>query len=306
MNEHGFYHSSSSSGGVGAPTKLIHFIWLQGRAHMAEHDPALERYVQSWDVYFPQWPKVFWDETEIKGLLGEKYPQAMEIYDKLPSFAAKADLARYAILYTFGGMYVDTDMECLENFECLFRPGMDFYVTLNDRQLFLEATFGARINNAWMYAVQPGFPALLDLVNSISRKGHKPSNSMRWIMTVTGPRAFAAALKPYDDRVGKIAFMLLEPVTPTFRHLDADGKGALRAFPYAYAAHHSRMSWTTPLTRFTHSCFGALQALSGLLAIVFVVLCIILAITTTMLAARKCHSAGTGGCAGGHCPQKKL
>ena len=146
--------SPSVSPGVntGLAVKAIHFIWLQGRAHMAEKEPVLDGYVKSWDEHFPTWTKVFWDEGAILALLGATFPESIPTYHLLPSFAAKSDLARYAILYAFGGMYVDTDMECLDNFECLLqRRGKEFYVTVNDRQMFMEATFGAKINNGWMY-----------------------------------------------------------------------------------------------------------------------------------------------------------
>ena len=46
-------------------------------------------------------------------LLEEKYPEFKELYHNLKPVVMQADFARYMVVHAYGGMYLDTDIECI-------------------------------------------------------------------------------------------------------------------------------------------------------------------------------------------------
>lgn len=45
-------------------------------------------------------------------------------YDKATNYGAKSDILRYELLYVYGGVYVDCDMQCIGSFERLHQVPM--------------------------------------------------------------------------------------------------------------------------------------------------------------------------------------
>jgi len=88
--------------------KIIHQIWL-GSPVPAKYDA----WRASWKKYHPDYEYKLWTEKEILefGLVNEY------AYLKSKNFAVKSDIARCEILYRFGGIYADTDFECLSRFD---------------------------------------------------------------------------------------------------------------------------------------------------------------------------------------------
>ena len=88
--------------------KVIHQIWLGS--------PIPSRYDSwraSWKKFHPEYEYKLWTEKEILefGLVNE------HAYLQSKNFAVKSDIARCEILYRHGGIYADTDFECLARFD---------------------------------------------------------------------------------------------------------------------------------------------------------------------------------------------
>ncbi len=60
--------------------------------------------------HFPTATFMFWTEDNLPHTLDGT------VYNQCKSYAQKSDIARYEILYKYGGCYVDCDMECLRRF----------------------------------------------------------------------------------------------------------------------------------------------------------------------------------------------
>lgn len=93
--------------------KIIHQIWIQGYDKIP--DELRDYHVNCLNVN-NNFKNIFWDETKIIDLLekhfGKKY---IDLYNYYTVFSQKADLAKYAILYVHGGIYLDMDMVCRKN-----------------------------------------------------------------------------------------------------------------------------------------------------------------------------------------------
>jgi hypothetical protein len=101
--------------------KVIHQIWLGGPM-----PKNYQYYSKTWKQYHPDWEVKLWTEED---LLKEKF-SVEDLYWQAESYQERADIMRYAILNRYGGVYVDTDIECLANYDELnhkyeFYAGME-------------------------------------------------------------------------------------------------------------------------------------------------------------------------------------
>ena len=85
--------------------RTIHQIWLGSNV-----PKKYDIWRKSWIKYNPDFEYILWDEKKIlkTGLINEKQ------FMQATNFGVKSDIARYEILYKFGGIYVDTDFEALK------------------------------------------------------------------------------------------------------------------------------------------------------------------------------------------------
>ena len=126
--------------------KIIHQIWVGNK-------PLPEKYKhwqKTWQS-LPGWQYKLWTDKEV-----ENFPLINQtLYYQEKNMGARADLLRIEILYKEGGLYVDTDFECIkpEMFDVL-NHAYDFYCGLTplDCKKFV-------INNAIIGSI-PGHPVL--------------------------------------------------------------------------------------------------------------------------------------------------
>jgi mannosyltransferase OCH1-like enzyme len=91
--------------------RTIHQIWLGSKVPQ-----KYDKWRKSWMKHNPDFNYILWDEKKIlkMGLINEKQ------FIQAKNFAVKSDIARYEILYNFGGIYVDTDFEALKPIDLKF------------------------------------------------------------------------------------------------------------------------------------------------------------------------------------------
>jgi mannosyltransferase OCH1-like enzyme len=107
--------------------KIIHQIWI-GK------NKRPDIWMDSWKEELKKrddWEYKLWDENEIEKL--EMYNR--DIYEYETDYACKADILRYEILKTYGGIYVDADVVLLNT---------TFFDLFNDNKN--ELTFGLEPN----------------------------------------------------------------------------------------------------------------------------------------------------------------
>lgn len=84
--------------------KKIHQIWIGSELPSKYND-----WCASWKKFNPDWEYKLWNEEDILSILS---PEKKKAFLESTSFGPKGDIARYAILEQFGGVYCDTDFEC--------------------------------------------------------------------------------------------------------------------------------------------------------------------------------------------------
>lgn len=95
----------------------IHQIWFQGKDHIPE---KFMPYRKSWEKYHPNTTILLWDEEKILNLISSKFPRYLRWFQSLPLMIQKIDIAKYFILWYYGGAYVDMDMEALKSIDPIY------------------------------------------------------------------------------------------------------------------------------------------------------------------------------------------
>lgn len=99
--------------------KIIHQTWKNN--DLPKH---WKQTPETWKKYHPDWEYKLWTDEDNRKLISTKYPWFLKIYDSYPHGIQRADAVRYFILYTYGGLYVDLDIQCVKNIEPLIHEYM--------------------------------------------------------------------------------------------------------------------------------------------------------------------------------------
>jgi len=119
--------------------KIIHHISPKNRDRW---HPLWDRCYPTWKKAYPDFEHKLWnDEEDIDNLIKDKWPEYWDFYNKLPVHIMKIEIGRLALLYHYGGFYVDMDVYCYRN----------FYQELKRDLYIMEAPFGEEsLENALM------------------------------------------------------------------------------------------------------------------------------------------------------------
>lgn len=128
--------------------KVFHRVWLGG----GEMPEEYVRFGQTWLDHHPGWEMRTWSEGDLSDLVNQKY------FDDALNYAEKSDFARYEILQRHGGVYMDTDVECLANIEPLLK-GIQGFIGKEQYGWLGSAVVGA----------VPGHPFINRLVSSLPK-----------------------------------------------------------------------------------------------------------------------------------------
>lgn len=95
--------------------KVIHYCWFGGNPL----PDSAKKCISSWRKYLPDYEIKEWNERnfDVKSI-----PYTREAY-RLKKFAFVSDYARMWILYHYGGIYFDTDVEVIKPFNDIIQRG---------------------------------------------------------------------------------------------------------------------------------------------------------------------------------------
>lgn len=201
--------------------KKIHQIWLGS--------PFPEKYKafqESWKKFHPDWQYILWTDKDIDSFS----PKIAKLVRGASNFGEAADILRYAVLYKHGGLYVDTDFECLKPFDVLHYT-YDFYVGLQPLD-----TNALQLNNA-LIGSAPKNPIFSKAFKKIA-VSKEPRTIIR-----TGPILLTSLyIELYKNLPGiSCAFPATYFYPCGFTQSSADRHIWLK--PESFAIHHWEASW---------------------------------------------------------------
>lgn len=135
--------------------KTIHYCWFGDKKL-----PSLaKKCIHSWKKYLPDYEIKMWNESNFDVNI---IPYTKEAYES-KRYAFVSDYARYWILYHYGGVYFDTDVEVLKPMNEILERGayMGFESSIESEALYVNAGLGM--------AVEAGNPFLKEMLAIYSR-----------------------------------------------------------------------------------------------------------------------------------------
>lgn len=89
--------------------KVVHYIWFGGKPFTEKAQKCFD----SWKKHLPDYKFIRWDESNYNV---DKYQFTKEAYQR-KIYAFVSDVARLDIIYEYGGIYMDLDVEVLKNLD---------------------------------------------------------------------------------------------------------------------------------------------------------------------------------------------
>ncbi len=206
--------------------KIIHQIWIGPKRFPKKY----ANWAETWKLLNPSWKYKFWTEKELNSLnlINRSY------FDNSESIGFKSDLARYEILNLFGGIYIDTDFECI-------RPIPNH---LLDYEFVSCIVFSdtPQIANGMMMATKGS-----KLIRSLIKNIKKPSNNSKPIKIIESSGAINLTANYYDldsDEKKKCLILPSNYFYPFPNFLLGTSINIYNLCkPYTIGLHHWEMSW---------------------------------------------------------------
>ena len=144
----------------------LHMVWLGGELPL-----KYLRLIESWKKFHPEWNFKIWNDKD-----AQEFDMTNKIaFNNATNLGVKSDIFRYEILYRHGGLYVDTDFECLKPFDDL---------------LYLDFFGGGRgslphLANGLM-ACKPGNELMKSAIDAIKEKQSNLNEKLDRVLKVAG------------------------------------------------------------------------------------------------------------------------
>jgi mannosyltransferase OCH1-like enzyme len=120
--------------------KIIHHVW-PGNDDFKEKFHAWRN---TWMKYHPDWTFYFWRTTNLPENINTQVKTAL--LDPKYAITPRSDMLRFEVVRLFGGIYVDTDFECLKPFNQFLNH--DFFSGWeDDNRRICPSLFGAIPNH---------------------------------------------------------------------------------------------------------------------------------------------------------------
>lgn len=175
--------------------KTLNFIWWQGWADGPHTIPADARlWVDEWEQLHPTFAVRRWDEASFFQVVVPRvdaaFPNVRDVFTRLRAAVEKVDVARWLVLYAFGGVYLDCDMRCMKGVSDLYDN------CLRDSTVFLAKEPGGCVNNAIICCARPADPVVHAVCVALFQRILVYSSASDWPgpLVVTGPVAISSII----------------------------------------------------------------------------------------------------------------
>ena len=218
--------------------RIIHYCWFGGKPL----PKIAEKCIASWKKYLPEYEIRRWDESNFDVNM---IPYTKEAY-AAGKYAFVSDYARFWILYHYGGVYFDTDVEVIRPVDDILERG-DFLGVESDRNG--EIT----VNPGLGFAASKGSEAIWELLN-LYRTFHflnaDGTHCLKNIVEITTEYLSARGL----ENTGEIQQCCGFTIYPKdyFCPIDYDTR-ELKITDNTRTIHHYAESWVPKSTRFKNA-----------------------------------------------------
>ena len=209
--------------------KVIHYCWFG-------HNPKpkmLKKCITSWSKYCSEYEVVEWNEDNVDFSL---MPQYVKDAYKANKWAFVTDYVRLWVIYTYGGIYLDTDVELIRSIDDLLVCKGFFAFESNDYKMVATGLgFGA----------EKGLGILADLMKSYetleftmpdNKENFLPNTWINWPIFEEHGVKKTDSIQIIDDNVVVYPGEFFDP-------MDGYLRDKINITPNTYSIHHYSMTW---------------------------------------------------------------
>ena len=176
--------------------RIIHQTWKNDRI------PRRYRsFVDSWRTNHPEWEWRLWTDEDNLQFVTDSYPSLLTLYTSFPLQIQRVDFIRYLILSTYGGVYVDLDLECIRNIEPVLH-GHACVLSFEHPDHAQQHGVPFIVSNAFM-ASTPGHPFFDQIISEIITYKPQTLKADLMVLESTGPFMLTRLLRelPADESI---------------------------------------------------------------------------------------------------------
>lgn len=208
--------------------KVIHYCWF-GRGPLSD---LAKKCIASWRKFMPEYEIREWNEDNFDVHL---LPYTVEAYESR-RYAFVSDYARFWVLYRYGGVYFDTDVELIRPMEDVLQEGpfMGFEILSGERMA---------VNPGLGMAAEPGmglYKSILDRYENLSFLTEKGNLNPYTMIPLVTDLLKEEGLKG-NGTVEQVAGITIYP--PEWFNPFDDATGRLRKTENTHAIHWYAKSW---------------------------------------------------------------
>lgn len=218
--------------------KKIHYCWFGGK----ELPEDVKKYIETWKKYCPDYEIIEWNENNFDVTQNQYCKEAYEA----KKWAFVSDYARFWILYKYGGIYLDTDVEIIRPLDDIIAKGP-----------FMGCERDGDKNKATAIAVAPGlglgvnpglglYKEMLDLYDTLHFKNPDGSFNLKTVVQYTTETLVKHGLQN-TNQIQKCAGIYIYP-QEYFCPKDFE-TGVLTITENTYTIHHFDGSWLTNIQK---------------------------------------------------------
>ena len=215
--------------------KVIHYCWF-GHGKIPE---LANKCIESWRKYLPDYEIKEWNEDNFNVNI---IPYTAEAY-KSKKYAFVSDYARFWILYKYGGLYFDTDVEVIKPMNSIIDKG-PFMGLENNGKTTTGVAPGLGLG------VAPGLALYKEILDYYTGEHFLNSDGSQNLTTVVSRTT--EILKKHgwidDNFFQKVAGINIYPYDYFCPIRITDGKLCITS--NTVSIHHYAASWTSPTHRF--------------------------------------------------------
>lgn len=169
---------------------IIHQSWKNSLIHL-----IFQPWILSWRRNHPSWKYWFWTDIDLLTLVQKKFPQYQTLFNSYQTQIEKVDVAKYMILYEYGGVFADLDMVSLKSIDRVLQG----HALVLAKEPWIHSNLFDKmemiVSNAIM-ASRPKHPFMKWILEHLQDNVNNPTFSIVWR---TGPHMLTKELARYNQ-----------------------------------------------------------------------------------------------------------
>ena len=168
--------------------------------------PCLNTLIEQVKTQNKNYEHYLFDKNDQRDFIKDNFqPLILQVYDRIIPGGFKADLWRYCILYTYGGIYCDIDMICHNSFDLVIKDNVELFMPIDPK----EGTHN--LLNSFI-GVVPNHPVMKNCIDIIV---DNVTNNTWWDgdklpLEFSGPGVLGKALNNFLKRDPRDSFVGME------------------------------------------------------------------------------------------------